>query len=119
EFNDPNAAGLHGSIFAAQVRQFVGEVLTRDRPQCGRFSDALRPFENQAAIGLHRWSENPCDSRDEPARTDGARVFRIVDAKIGRQPSIQALDSIPTKALQVDLHGVKWMISSYSLDGLP
>jgi hypothetical protein len=32
--------------------QFIGEVLAGNGPQCGRFSDALRAFEDQAAIGI-------------------------------------------------------------------
>jgi hypothetical protein len=47
EFDDPNSSRLHGCVFTAQIRQFVGEVLACDRPECRRFSDTLRPFENQ------------------------------------------------------------------------
>ncbi len=119
ELDDPYSTGLHSCVFAAQVRQFIGEVLTGNGPQRGRLSDALRPFENQAAIGLRPRSKDSRDGRDEPARADGASVVRIVGAEEGGQPSVQALNSIPMDALQVGLHGVKWMISRGRLDGLP
>jgi hypothetical protein len=41
KFDDPNSSRLHGCVFTAQVRQFVGEVFAGDRPQCRRFSDTL------------------------------------------------------------------------------
>jgi hypothetical protein len=53
KLNDPHRARLHGSILAAQIREFIGEVLAREGPQRGRLPDTLRTFENQAAIRLH------------------------------------------------------------------
>jgi hypothetical protein len=35
EFDNPYSTGLHGSVFAAQVCQFIGEVLTGNGPQRG------------------------------------------------------------------------------------
>jgi hypothetical protein len=52
EFDYPNAACLHGGILASQVRQFIGEELSCKCPQRGRFSDSLRPFENETTIGF-------------------------------------------------------------------
>jgi hypothetical protein len=37
---------------------------------------------------------------------------------VGGEPTVHALDAIPMEAVQVCLHGVKWMISRGSLDGL-
>jgi len=67
QLDDPNAAGLHGSVFAAQICQFIREVLASNGPQRGRLSNALWPFEDEAAIGLSPGVENPSDGRDEPA----------------------------------------------------
>jgi hypothetical protein len=77
KFDDPNSAGLHGCVSAAQVCQFIGKVLAGHGPQCRRFSDTLRAFEDQAAIGLRPGSEDPCDARDEPARAHGTRIFCV------------------------------------------
>jgi hypothetical protein len=118
KFDDPNSPRLHGRVFTAQVRQFVGEVLASDRPECRRFSDALRSFENQAAIGLRPRLEDSRDGRDEPTRPDGARVVRILDTQVGKQPAVEALDSIPKKTMQVGLQWVKWMVPSGSLNCL-
>ena len=82
ELDDPNTPRLHGGVLAAEVRQFVCEVLTGDGAQCGRFSDALRPFENQAAISLRTWSKNSGHGRNWPARADGAGVVGIVGAEV-------------------------------------
>src|SRR5215467_10644271 len=54
---------------ASEVRQFVTEELAGERPQCGRFSDALRPFENETAI---RFGSRPKDSRDRGDQPPGA-----------------------------------------------
>src|SRR5664279_388760 len=56
-------------VFAAQVDQFIGEVLAGHCARCSRFSDSLRAFENQATFGLRPGQENPCDGRDELARS--------------------------------------------------
>jgi hypothetical protein len=111
--------GLHGGVFAAQLGQFIDQILPGYSAQCGRFSDALWPFQNQATIGLRPWSENPSDGRDQPARADGTRVFGVLGAEIGGQPSVHALGSIPAKIVQVRLHWVKWRISRRRLHRLP
>ena len=101
ELDNPNTSRLHCGVLAAQIRQFVGEVLTGDSAQCGGFSDALWPFENQAAVGLRTWSVDPRHGGDEPTGADRTRVFRVLYAEVGRWPSIDSLDSVPMQALQV------------------
>jgi hypothetical protein len=60
EFDDPHTAGLHGGILALQIGKLIGEVFAGKRSQGGLFADALRAFENEAAIRLRPWAENPC-----------------------------------------------------------
>ena len=53
KLNNPDTLGLQHGVFAAQVRQFVGEIRPRERLQCGGFLVcSLRAFEDRAAIGL-------------------------------------------------------------------
>jgi hypothetical protein len=61
QFNDPDPAGLHGSILAAQVRQFVGEVFAGECPQRCRLTDPLRAFEDETAIRLRTGAEDASD----------------------------------------------------------
>ena len=68
-------------VFAAQVDQFIGEVLAGHCARCSRFSDSLRAFENQATFGLRPGQENACDGRDELARSLGTRLFCVLRAK--------------------------------------
>src|SRR5215471_10677589 len=118
QLDNPNSACLHRGVFAPQIRQFIGEVLVCQGPKCRGLANALRPFENQTAVCLRAWTENPSDRRNHPARSHGAGVLVVLSAQITRKPSIQPLDTIPLEPLQVGLHGVERMISGCGLDRL-
>jgi len=47
------------------------------------------------------WPGDPGHGRDQPARGHGTRVFCLRCAKVGCQPTVQALNPVPTQALQV------------------
>ena len=79
KLDDPNSSGLRGGVFTSQVGQFIGEILRGHGPQCGRFSDALRTFEDQAAIGLRPGSEDSRDGRDSQ-REPTAREYSVSSA---------------------------------------
>jgi hypothetical protein len=83
ELNDPNspvciAASLLPRSASSSVK--YSPAIVRSAVD---FSDALRSFENQAAIGLRPWSKDSGHHREEPARANGARVFGIVGAEVG------------------------------------
>src|SRR5215471_13198303 len=42
QLDNPNSAGLHGGVFAPQIRQFIGEVLVCQGPKCCGLANALR-----------------------------------------------------------------------------
>ncbi len=61
ELDDPNTAALHGCVFASQICEFIGEVLTREGPEGSRLAHPLRAFENKTAIRLRSRREKPGD----------------------------------------------------------
>ena len=82
QLDDPNAAGLHGRVFAPEVRQFISEELAGECFQRGRFTDSLRPFENETTIRLGAWPEDSRNGGDQPTRPNRSRVLGVLDSKI-------------------------------------
>ncbi len=89
-----------------------------NRARTGSAHRTLRQRELRLGTRMHRRSEYSRNGRDEPTRPHCARVAGIQVTQVGRQPSVQALNSIPTKSVQIGLHWVKWMVLSGSLNCL-
>lgn len=69
-------------VFAPEIRQFIGEVLTGEPAQRPRFADALRPFEDQVAISFRAWLEDPGDCGNQPTRYDSSSIVELAWALI-------------------------------------
>src|SRR5207248_4177680 len=86
--------------------------------QRGRFTDSLRPFENETAIRLNTRPEDSRDGGDQPTRPDRSGVLGVPRSEIGRKPGVHALYSVPFEAVQVGLHGMYQVVASCCLNGL-
>ena len=80
KLDDPNSSGLRGGVFTSQVGQFIGEILPGHGPQCGLFSDALRTFEDQAAIGLRPPGRKIRATAEMSQREPTAREYSVSSA---------------------------------------
>src|SRR5215831_7460375 len=118
QFDDPYATCLQRSILTVQVGQLICEILSCQRSQSGGLPNALRSFENQAAICLRARLINSCDCGDQPSRAHRTSVGAVLDSEINGEPMIQAFDSIPLQVVEVPPHGVKAAPSGYGLNRL-
>jgi len=118
QLNDPNAASLHGSVFASEVRQFIREELAGECFQRCRLTDSLRPFQNETAVCLRTRPEDSRDGGDQPTRSDRTRVLGVRGSEIGRKPCVHALYAVPFQTVQVGLYGMYRVLASCRLNGL-